>query len=354
MAMARAAAFMSLVCVVGWGAASAPAETYSDPTLVNLFRRVDAAGNFAVQTEWVDLTSGTYMQYGPYNGVDAGSWNSQLNFGSQSASNFAAYQITLPEAVHIDTIKHAYGGHRAQQYRILGSTTGFGSMTELVGWTAVTGNNPTPDTVDATVQYIRVEFQGTATSQYLLLQEIEAYAPAGAVIDVTDGYNLFAQRSAAGPITMTGGSWADPIGRVINLNEADYVRGNQNGIDSWFIVPLNDSYELTGAAVGFYHGQSYGNGMTIEVTNDAVIDGTETWTTVFDQRTRVYAQTIPFAGTFEARYVKVTNWGGVWDALCEFEVYAYKPEQTVAIPEPASALLVLAGAAVLARRRRRA
>jgi len=340
-ASAVLALFLALTCI-GFFCDQTSAASYTDPTLVNLFRQTDTAGNNIVQTQWANITPGGSISSPAYNGVDAGHWSTQLNWNSQSSTNAAAYQVTLPQAVHVGTLKHTYGGHYAEQYRILGSTTGFGSLNELKTWTPVPNNGPYTDTVNAMVQYIQYEFLGTAISQYLLLSEVEALPAPSDSVSMGAGYNLFAERSTAGPIpnnaTFQGGSWIDDPNVTVDLNENSFLRGNALGGDNWFIVPLNDTYYLTGAGVGFYHGQAWTGGVSIDVTDAAVVDGSTTWTNVFTQSTSLASQMIPFAGEFPATFVRVsTPATGSGGAMCEFELF------TIEIPEPGTALVLVIG-----------
>ena len=68
-----------------------------------------------------------------------------------------------------------------------------------------------------------------------------------------------------GPITESGGSWENPRSYIIDVNIGSYLIANNSGIESWFIIPLNDVYLLVGAATGAYHGQGW-DGLKLELT----------------------------------------------------------------------------------------
>jgi hypothetical protein len=332
-------------------AAHAAAATYSDSTLVNLFRQTNIPGATAnqVTSTWTNLSAGGSVQHAAFHGIDSGTWATQIGFSSQSASNAGAYQITLPQAVTVEKFQHLYTlGNRPTQYRILGSTTGFGSMTELVPFTALGGSAATNTLGSpATVRYVQYEFLGTQDSQYMLLSEIKAFSPASSTLDTGQGYNLFAQRAAAGPDipSLRGGSWIDNPNQTVDLNTDTYLRGNPGTGNNSFVMPLNAVYPLHAAAVGFYHGQSWTGGITIDVTTDATVSGSTVWTTAYTQATNLESAFLPFNNVYFASHVRIsTPANGSGGALAEFELF---------VPEPSAATVVVGAISMLVLRRRR-
>lgn len=315
-----------IVCLILGAALLAPplpAADYADSTLVDLFRRVNPkTGAFAVGVAWTGINNGGGVQYPAYYGVDRGNYSTQLGFPSQATNNAASYQVTLPEAVHIQTLQFRYGGHRAVQHRILGSLTGFGALTELVPWTNAPSDGPFTYTVNTNAQYVQFDFMGTAVSQYLLISEAEAFAGAADVIDIRSGYNLFYQRSAAGPITDSTGSWEQPRSQIIDLNLSSYLIANETGTVSRFVIPLNGLYYLVGAASGAYHGQGWPGGMIFEVTDAPTYDAGTPWVEVRRETAAFDSKMMPFAFPALARYVRVTHPGTWRGAMCELELYA--------------------------------
>jgi len=348
--MTRAPAWIVTAAIVLCLAEQARAvPTYSDPTLVNLFRQVDFNGNFIVNVAYANLgPAGQHpgVTYTPFYAIDGGSWNTQVNYDSANTLNAGSIQISLPQAVTIQRITQAYGGGKPTNYSLLGSTTGFTGMTTLVPSTVLSGST-TVYTGPTTAKYIESDFLGTANS-YFQMQEMKAFPPTGTSIQLDQGYNLLAQRSLATlDSASAAGTWADTITQAFDLSEDWYLRGNMAGTPAWFILDLgstvsSNGYLIGGAAVSYYHGQGWEQGMKIEVSTDKV-----NWLTPFFTTSNISgSMTIPFNRVYDARYVRVTNRNGSWGALTEFELFG------APIPEPASALLLLAGAAALARRRR--
>jgi hypothetical protein len=210
--------------------------------------------------------------------------------------------------------------------RILRSTSGFGAMDELLPWTNYVASLTL--TAGTNIQYLQIDFQGTLNGPYLLVEEVRGLAAAGALIDVTAGYNLFFQRATATIDSQSGGgTWGDAVANAIDLNHASYLRGY--GATNWFIVDLGKKYTVKNAAVGFYHGQSWGN-ILVEASPDKV-----SWATAYNKSTTVGSQILPFAMPHKARYFRVTTTGaGSSGACCEFELYA------VTLP-PAGSLITI-------------
>ncbi len=315
-----------LLCLGGvLAAVPGLAANYATPTKVNLFRKATASGDHAVQAAWYNMSSGGW-ESPAVNAIDAGGWCAQWNYSSAGAdtNNSGALRLTLPAAVHVNQLKHQYGNHYPVQYRILASATGFDSLTERVAWKSAGSNGPFTDTIDDTVRYVQIEFSGSANSKYLLVKEVWAIPAAGASIDLTDGYNLFAQTAVAGgpgPITQSGGVWENPFGYIIDGSIDNYLIANNQDITSWFIIPLNASYSLVGAATGAYHGQGW-DGLKLELTDDAVVDGNTVWTTVYNRTTFLSSVTIPFGTRRQARFVRVTVPGKTRPAMNELELFA--------------------------------
>ena len=302
------------------------AHAYWYPQNVDLMRRVRPDGVFNVDAQWSGLNNGGGVTYAAYYAIDAGHWSSQIGYSSQSVSNTATLRLTLPEAVHIQTLKHTYGGHRAVQYRVLASTNGFGSLTEIVPWTAVASDTPPANTIDTVVQYIQFEFLGTAVSEYLLVKEVQAYPGPMDQIPVTAGYNILPDPTVAEPVTQYGaGQWYDSPSQAVDGNIETYLRPNGVTNVHWFVIDLKDQYFLNGAGAGFYHGQGW-NGMKIEVTPDVTVSGSTAWTVVYTNAAFHQGNTISFNGKFAARHVRVSSLDTTGTgALCEFELYAVPP-----------------------------
>jgi len=332
--------------------AHAAASTYSDSTLVNLFRQTNIPGATAnqVTSTWTNISATGGVAHAAFHGIDSGTWATQVSFSTQNSTNSGQYRITLPQDVTVEKFQHLYTlGHRPTQYRILGSTTGFGSMTELVPLTNLTTSSVTNTLGSpATVRYVQYEFLGTQDSQHMLLSEIKAFSPASSVIRFDQGYNLFAQRATAGPDipSLRGGSWIDNPNQTVDLNTDTYLRGNPGSGSNSFVMPLNGLYGLQGAATGFYHGQSWTGGITIDVTTDASVSGSTVWTTAYTQGTNLESAFLTFNGIFPARFVRVsTPANGSGGALAEFELF---------VPEPSAAAIIVVGAiSMLGLRRRR-
>ncbi len=354
--MTRAPAWIVTVAIVLCLAEQARAvPAYSDPTLVDLFRQVDFNGNFIVNAAYANLgpvDQAPGVDYAAFFAIDGGGWNAQITYNNTAnALDTGSIQISLPQAVTIQRIVQTYGGNRPVNYSLLGSTTGFTGMTTLVPSTALSGSTTTY-TGPTTARYIESDFLGTV-SRYFQMQEMKAFPPAGASIGLDQGYNLLAQRSMA-TLNSSGGPWrgGDTIGSAFDLSDGSYLRTDTSTTPAWFILDLgstvgSNGYWVAGAAVSFYHGQSWANGIKVEVSTDMV-----NWLTGYSTTSSIgSSMTLPFGRVLDARYVRVTNPRptgslGPQDALTEFELFG------APIPEPASALLLLAGAAALARRRR--
>lgn len=319
------------------------AADFADPTLVNLLRRTDTTTHALASSATVAITSGASYT-GPAGAVIDGGHNPyQYNWPNVPANfptNGGSFQITLPEPVTIATLaQFQLGvGERALNYRWRGSLTGFGSMTELVPWTATPASDTISNAITPTVvKYLSYDFYGL-NQYYLRLSELKAYAPAGASIPVTEsGYNLFDQRATAVVDSFGPAAWTDGVATAIDLNSQSYLR-NQTGAARWAILDLGQAYALYGAGTGYYHGQDWRN-WTLEGSLDKV-----TWTPLLRIPGSDFGGTYPFASLFDARYVRLWNSGASGGALCELELFA--------LPEPASGLLAALGALALLRRRR--
>ncbi|OPZ26939.1 MAG: F5/8 type C domain protein [Lentisphaerae bacterium ADurb.BinA184] len=348
------AAFL-LGTLVAEPAGASPRELdYPSPQYVDLFRHVDPVAGHDVQAQFTNISAGGGVQYPASWGIDGGYRHMQINFPSQSSTNSAAMQVTLPAPAHVGSFVQRYAGHRPSEYRILGSDTGFGSLTELVGWKSVGVLDTTiTDAVDATVQYVQYEFRGTLQSQYFVMQEFLALPATTDDVSAYAGYNLMALRpgdGGPGPIPTDAAyraGWSDDPNRIIDTDVTSYLRGNATGgVDPFFILPLNDLYTLYGAAFGPYPDQSWGSGVTIEVTDSETLAGA-TWTQVHTQSAALNYAVILFDEPAEARFVRVsTTAAGSGGAVCEFQLFA------LAIPEPATLSLCGLGLVGLLLRRR--
>ena len=305
-------------------------DYYSAPQSLNVLRRVDSRAQFQTQTAWVNLNNGGGVQYAASYGIDSGAWGTQINYSSQSDANTASYRITLMDPVFIQTMKHWYGGHRAMQFRVSVSTNGFSDLTEIVAWTNTTGDGPFEYMIATNAMYIQMDFLGTTPAQYLILQEVRAFAGAGAQIPLTAGYNLV-EPATAGPISQYTG-WADNPNQVIDRLHTTYLRPDGTTNAHWFILPLSRRFFLRGAASGFYHGQQWNNGIRIEVTDSASLGGGTVWQTAYYQSGALSSAMLPFDAIYAVRYVRVWCYETAWSgALCELELYAvpYHPGTVV-------------------------
>ena len=331
-------------------------STFSDPSKVDRLNMVNTATwAYAVTPAYANVNNGGNA-YGISGVNDMGQQNCQVDYSGQSDTNAGAIRLTLPTAVTLDKIVLAYlgGNYNPKQDRLLVSSTGFGSMTEAAAWADPNVAGGTKTFAAQSVRYIQYEYLGTR-DYYFGLSEIKAYSPAAVTTGMFDGYNIFNESAVAGPIPAgalyRGGTWADDPNNILNLDEQNYLRGAGSSGTNWFVIPLNDEFELRGASTGFYGGQSWGGGITLSLTDDTTISGGTVWNTVYTQGGALVSGTImPFNAATRARFVRIeTPAAGSDGAMCEFQLYA------APIPEPtALSILGLAAAAAALRRSQRA
>lgn len=327
-----------IACLVGSLAAVALAGDYPSPENVNLLRHTDTGGTADVAAEFTGISSGGGVAYPAFYAVDSGYYCAQVTFSSKSETNTASIRITLPAAVAIGQIEQQFVWHRPSQYRVRGSLSGFTEMTELAPWTALSGYSATV-TVNTAVRYLSFDYLGTQDSQYLLIKELIARPPSGAQIDVLGGYNLMALRPAeGGPGPVPGDSlyrqgWLDSPANITDLNVDTYLRG-AGSQEPFFVLPLNGSYLLSGFALGAYHGQGW-NGITVEVTAAAAIDGSTSWRQVYTQSGFTSSCYRAFAAPVRTRFVRVsTPLSGSTGAMCEFSLFAVPDAEALAMLKP--------------------
>jgi hypothetical protein len=322
---------------------------YADATKVNLFRRVDVDGNSLVTATWANASVGV-SGYGAPAMIDrALSWAGGVNWAA-GANDIISLQVTLPQSVAIGDLFYSLTegnlGELPQEYRIQVSDTGFGALSTAVDWTAFPSvwAAAIPLPAGTSGRYVQVDLRGASAWNMSRFGEFEAHAPAGAQIDVqTAGYNLFSQRATAVIHSHSNNwPWDSPAG-AIDLGGWPFLRPPAAGgvtADSWFIVDLGSSFELTAAAVGLTG--AWVNGVTIDVSPDNSL-----WQTAYTTAYLAGSAMLPFGQRLDARYVRVFIPAGNSAALGEFELFA--------TPEPgALALLALGGLALLHRGRRRA
>ncbi|OPZ31136.1 MAG: F5/8 type C domain protein [Lentisphaerae bacterium ADurb.BinA184] len=292
---------------------------------------------------------GVSLEYSLLNSVDGAGEKTQWNGGTANdPTKYATVQYTLADTYLIKEFNHSYlgGNTTPTSYQISVSTTGFGAMTPVVSGGTPGTNQWDVLTTPVAAKYIEYRWQGTNPSyQYIMLQEFRAYADGANLpaITTTAGFDVVAMR-ASGPVTATkvSGNWQyDSENNIIDLDQFTYLRGAGGG-DALVVVDLGKTHAVQAFSLGFYQGQTWGSGARIELSEDGA-----SYTSVFSQTTSLgSAKEVYLASPVDARYVRLTNYGGSNGALSDFQVFG------VAIPEPASASLLLLSAAGLLRPRR--
>jgi len=342
--------------------ASAAPVPYTDPSVVDLLRRVDESGNLVTAAVAAPGSSNPGYPYDAARLNDAGVQPWRIT-GHQATET---WQITLPEAVDITTLDlYMRGSFYATDYVVRGSLTGFGSMTDLVTVTGNTNAHPVHTIASTSVQYLEMQATAFANATYYITHEVSAYGP-GPVYQ-RSGYNMFYEPGKVGTITANmSRNVVDPVANAADRNLNSYVRGGNldSGPDSWFVLPLAERTELMAMSIGMYEDQPWSD-VKVYVSNDDAynylnVGGTDTWpgmtwTQVFDWPTSNFRGTHFTMTPQDVTFIRV-EWPKSNSALCELEVFEtyYVPEQQQVIPEPASALMLLVGAGVLGRRRRKA
>ena len=369
--MTKRIAWCLVAAVVAAGPVAAEVVYYPSSDGINLLKHVNTAtGQLDTKVEWVEdaMTNSGRVEYNAFHAIDAGTYQTQVNYNNQSNSTNAAslrFELATPQAIGTLT---QYMGDIPDKYQVWGFNEIDGTWTNLSGgWRA--GSATITTNVNGTYKYIQLDYVGTP-NHYIRVGEVIASPMAGAQIALTDGYNLLAYRpvlegpGGPGPIPTS-----DPLyysGWRIGHNPNDLVNNQWNngmlvqeniegnaGKENFFVLPLNDLYSLIGFATGAYHGQQW-SGITIQYTADATISETTQWFTAYTQSTSIGSASIAFtnkqgeATPIDARFIRVitptlTSGNG---ALTGFELYA------TSIPEPATmGLLALGGLALLRRRK---
>src|SRR5581483_10211739 len=99
--------------------------------------------------------------------------------------------------------------------------------------------------------------------------------------------------------------------------ESSYIKGNNSGLDARFVADLGSVQPVQNVTLGFWDDQSWASGGRVELSADGV-----TWTPIFNQTSALSTTNIAVPGTtgFDARYIRVTNFGSSGGAMTEMEV----------------------------------
>lgn len=352
-----------VVCLLGSAAVIVAAPVpYSDPSQVNLLRRVDASGNLVSAGVAAPGSTDPGYAHGTHRINDAGYQPWRIT-GHQATET---WRISLPEAVDITTLdlnmRHPF---YATDYTVRGSTTGFASMTDLVTVTGNTNSHPVHTIAETTVQYLEMEATGFVDGTYYISYEMEAIGTDP--VYQRSGYNMFAEPGKVGTITADmGKDLMDAVGNAADLNLNTHVRGSgaPSGPTYWFVLPLAERAELMAMSMGMYEDQPWPDAQVYVSNDDAynyVLDGGNdtwpgmTWTQVYDWAGpgSFYGDHFAFTPQ-DVTFIRVewpNNAGTA--ALSEVEVFETYAPTGPPIPEPATLVLVGAGALGLIRRRRR-
>jgi hypothetical protein len=336
---------------VGGSSALCEIELFAGAPPINLFRRVSKDGTLATTVAYHNMSGGG-QTHPAYYFIDSGHWAFQWTFAAKAtgvygvSGNYGAIRLELPETVYVHDMELiAYAAaHRPEAYRLMGSTTGFDALTELVGWTAVASDwLGSVHPIDSNVRYVEFQFQGTKDSQLCLLRELIAHPAPTAAMEPGEGYNLLVRPGATDGVPddaqhIGGNWWDDPSdNRVIDGNPHSYLRSKCDSsptVTNWFVLPLNDVYLLGAAAVGMHHGHSWMGGITIETTEEETVGGGTVWTKVYGQATELKSAFLTFDAPVLARNVRVSTLDtgtAASSALNEFELFVVPPPRGTVI-----------------------
>jgi hypothetical protein len=293
------------------------------------------------------LTNLTNQEQGPSAVLDAGGTSWILNDTTAGDPNaFVSLRLTLSQDTYVRKFKTWVDtNHKPSSYQIYTSTTGFGSLTQAVGPTAIGAGALNTLTLNSAVQarFIEYRFSGVAgTGNTIGLEEFQVYADQALQPRPTssDGFNL----TTLGTTTISSSNpakWLDPVSQVINQDFEGQFRGANSG-DADFTVDLHGEFVLTELAMGFRHNNAWNQGAKVEVSSDGI-----NWTIVRNQVGGNFGTQLISVPRITAEFVRVTDYGGSNNALNELEIFG-------TIPEPTTfSIFALSACSLLIRRKRR-